>query len=669
VLWEDNNGWKSNVNNGVITLNDSYKNYDFIAFNVSIPQESPTSSSPILNNFVVSRKAIEDSTVGKFALVGYGTRSLHFVIISDTSLQCTVNESNMTAYKIYGIKFSKNLSEQMYSNVLYENASGWSSGNITLNDSLDNYDFITFYYRGTSDTTHMLNMIFNADTLYNRVGQYIDITGYDNRYFNFLIYSKTQLNYDSRNVYAIYKITGHKMAKGGYSGIVSDARMTVKSGTIEFDSIISASSGSSKSVIFDSPMPDTNYHVGLTRNFGGAEWNCIDARVSDKTVNGFTIYVYNSVNRATANKPNYTWVAIRPNSYTREGMIEDVLFSDASGVNTGTINLSGNISDYDLIQFETNLKGYNNLLNENTTTYLTSKLITLDGTTTNSNCILLNSFDNKYLKLSYTNDNTFSVIENGGVAVTRIVGIKFGRYVSGVAVDTTVTQNSDAVITSGAVYDALQNIPSGGGGSSITVDSTITQGGTNPVEGGAIYTALGDKADKSTTYTKTEVDTALVSKGDVTTDTAQNITGTKTFVGSKKVAFKQSTTNDKLGFTLYGNTGTERGYLEFNPTNTIDGVAGLMTLGNYATNAGALTHVGFRRYSNISGANGAYNLLTPLIADAKTPFSLTTSYTNFYLPLGFTDGTTTVRTAKSGLVDLSPLLASLEARIAALEGN
>jgi len=30
----------------------------------------------------------------------------------------------------------------MYSNVLYENSSGWSSGSITLSDSLDNYDFI-----------------------------------------------------------------------------------------------------------------------------------------------------------------------------------------------------------------------------------------------------------------------------------------------------------------------------------------------------------------------------------------------------------------------------------------------------------------------------------------------------------------------------------------------
>lgn len=141
----------------------------------------------------------------------------------------------------------------------------------------------------------------------------------------------------------------------------------------------------------------------------------------------------------------------------------------------------------------------------------------------------------------------------------------------------------------------------------------------------------------------------------VTTDTDQNITGTKTFVGQKKIAFKQASSSDKLGFTLYNNSGTEKGYLEYNPSNTVDSVP-LMTLGNYATASAGLAHVGFRKYSNISGANGAYNLLAPLISDAKTPFSLTTTYTNFYMPLGFTDGNSTVKTAKSGLVDLSSIL-------------
>lgn len=131
-----------------------------------------------------------------------------------------------------------------------------------------------------------------------------------------------------------------------------------------------------------------------------------------------------------------------------------------------------------------------------------------------------------------------------------------------------------------------------------------------------------------------------------------DITGVYNFKGQKKIKFTQSSSSDKLGFTLYNNSNVEKGYLEYNPSNTVDSVP-LMTLGNYATASAGLTHVGFRKYSNVSGANGAYNLLAPLISDAKTPFSLTTTYTNFYLPLGFTDGNTTVKTAKTGLVDIS----------------
>lgn len=144
---------------------------------------------------------------------------------------------------------------------------------------------------------------------------------------------------------------------------------------------------------------------------------------------------------------------------------------------------------------------------------------------------------------------------------------------------------------------------------------------------------------------------------------AQNITGTKTFVGQKKIAFKQSGSSDKLGFTLYNSSAVEKGYLEFNPSNTVDSVP-LMTLGNYATASTGLTHVGFRKYSSISGASGAYNLLAPLISDARTPFNLTTTYTNFYLPLGFTDGSTTVKAAKTGVVDLSSLGFALSSSLA-----
>jgi predicted transcriptional regulator len=181
------------------------------------------------------------------------------------------------------------------------------------------------------------------------------------------------------------------------------------------------------------------------------------------------------------------------------------------------------------------------------------------------------------------------------------------------------------------------------GGGSITIDQTYDPTSANAQSGVAIAGANFLTASSLNNY--------------VTTNTDQNITGTKTFVGQKKIGFKQSASNNKLGFTLYDNNNVEKGYLEFNPTNTIDG-APLMTLGNYASAADGITHVGFRKYSSISGASGAYNLLTPLISDAKTPFSLTTTYTNFYLPLGFTDGTNTVLTSKSGLVDLSSILPS-----------
>lgn len=141
----------------------------------------------------------------------------------------------------------------------------------------------------------------------------------------------------------------------------------------------------------------------------------------------------------------------------------------------------------------------------------------------------------------------------------------------------------------------------------------------------------------------------------VTTNTAQDITAQKTFVGQKLLNFKQSTPSSKLGFTLYNNDGKEKGYLEFNPSNTVDS-APLMTLGNYATASTSITHIGFRKYDGTNSA--AYNLLAPLASNAKTPFHLTSTYKNFYLPLGFTDGTTTVLTANTGMVDLSSIIPS-----------
>lgn len=149
--------------------------------------------------------------------------------------------------------------------------------------------------------------------------------------------------------------------------------------------------------------------------------------------------------------------------------------------------------------------------------------------------------------------------------------------------------------------------------------------------------------------------------GYVTTDTAQEITGEKTFVGEKKLKFKQSGNSSKIGFTLYNSASTnnELATFEFRPsTYTVSNVNHpLLYFGHYrntnTANAGVpQTVVGFRQYDQANSA--AYHLFAPLPEEAKTPFSLTTSFQNFFLPLGFkVDSSTMVKTDNTGVVDLS----------------
>jgi hypothetical protein len=140
------------------------------------------------------------------------------------------------------------------------------------------------------------------------------------------------------------------MAQGGYSGIVSDARMTVKSGSYIHNSSISSGQEAQINITFDSPMPDTNYYVSLCRTDTTAEYGTsAKYKATAKTINGFTLILYADGHNVGAGY-SVDWIAIRPNSYTREGMVEDILFSNASGA-TGIINLSHNMSDYDLLLF------------------------------------------------------------------------------------------------------------------------------------------------------------------------------------------------------------------------------------------------------------------------------------------------------------------------------
>ena len=141
----------------------------------------------------------------------------------------------------------------------------------------------------------------------------------------------------------------------------------------------------------------------------------------------------------------------------------------------------------------------------------------------------------------------------------------------------------------------------------------------------------------------------------VTLNTEQIIEGAKTFWGSKMLKFKQKTTADKLGFTFYDNQGKEVGNFEYDNKNNFR----LLALGNYfsATNQEIEGHVGFKVYNK--SALAAYRLLCPLAGNAKNSISsLTDTYTNFYMPLIFTNGAASVMADNNGKVDLSTLIGS-----------
>ena len=120
----------------------------------------------------------------------------------------------------------------------------------------------------------------------------------------------------------------------------------------------------------------------------------------------------------------------------------------------------------------------------------------------------------------------------------------------------------------------------------------------------------------------------------VTTDTAQDISGRKTFIGEKAIYFKQNAAADKLGFTLYNASSAELGAMEWRP-NTINGNA----LFNLNCSQSGSNYVGFRYWSGI-------NIVAPR----------PTTNGNYFIPTHITNGTLTVTANNTGTVDISTLL-------------
>ena len=104
----------------------------------------------------------------------------------------------------------------------------------------------------------------------------------------------------------------------------------------------------------------------------------------------------------------------------------------------------------------------------------------------------------------------------------------------------------------------------------------------------------------------------------VTTDTKQDITGEKTFVGTKRIKFKQNSQNDRLGFTGYDANGTEIGYLEMSKRDgdftgsPISNMLGYWSNVNSAPNPSSDVMLGFKYYTRDSDGNiRDYKLVVP----------------------------------------------------------
>ena len=130
----------------------------------------------------------------------------------------------------------------------------------------------------------------------------------------------------------------------------------------------------------------------------------------------------------------------------------------------------------------------------------------------------------------------------------------------------------------------------------------------------------------------------------VTTDTTQDITGVKTFVGNKVITLKQLTSANKLGFTGYNSASKELGYFEMNGSYNVLGIYGM------DSQFTSLPKLGFSYQVQLSGST------TTNRCQIYVPTTRTSTST-YYFPIGFTNGTSSVyATQTSGVVNLSSII-------------
>lgn len=257
------------------------------------------------------------------------------------------------------------------------------------------------------------------------------------------------------------------------------------------------------------------------------------------------------------------------------------------------------------------------------------------GTTTSygKDGVVVSGSSNEF-EISYLGTNktyTFDDSKGGEVATTDEIITSYNDLTDKPTIPTISGTNDGTNWTSITINSDTYDIPSGG--SSVTITTTT---GSESISDGT--------------------NTLNVA----TRDTAQDITGKKTFVGNSKLDFKCSSSNDILGFTARDENGYEFGSLQARDRTVGVNTNKYITLGNYSLTSTTYysnkAKVGFRIQPTSSSNN--YNFIMPYGTNTDfTTNGYSTSSDNT-IPCAFTNGTTTVNADATGLVNINSLLQS-----------
>lgn len=358
------------------------------------------------------------------------------------------------------------------------------------------------------------------------------------------------------------------------------------------------------------------------------------------------------------NKPTIPTVGNGTITFTQGGVTKGTITTNQSGNTTIALDAGGGTVDQTFDGTSANAQSGVAIQNELDENYLIkgNNVFSSGGSCEISESSLdyYNSYSDNLLRVEYDNvalsgyDYNGSVINHSHTLSVSGTEIRFANedYYTNITIP-----------SSGSLAIDGHNIITDNNLKTINYQSIIGSGNIN-ISGGTTYTAGNGinitndtiSIDSSVVATQTDISdmatqtwvgnqgylTSSALTNYVTTDTAQDISGRKTFLGEKAIYFKQQATSNKLGFTLYNPSNTELAALEYRP-NTING-ASLLALNCPQTTGG---YVGFRYWGT-----PAVNIVAPKVATAG----------NYFMATHITNGNTTVTASSAGAVDISTLL-------------